>query len=352
MRKLFGALLALGLMMSGMFGVAAQDANTALGDGYGSPATWFDDRGNAIASVEVTEVIEDWDEYDPNRAPARGYFYYAVAITVTNLDSGDIDVSARDFSLLDTMGLNNARSSATADATSGTEVFIDTAPVAAGESVDLVMVYELFNDTAPAMLVWQADRGKLVLVNLVDGTHEMSAVVQGLGVPATWSDDRGNQMATIEVTEVTDDWQDYEPNRQPDRGSRYVAVHFSITNISDTDLEVNPYNLSLIDTEGTNNSTANVRVAEDAEFEVFSDRQDVASGESVEGMLVFHLFSGIVPVGLVWQPEFGMLNVVLLNDGTDTSVATPVGGTGYENDADDDLENDADELDVLATPDA
>lgn len=331
MRKLFSTLLALGLMMSGVFSVAAQDSGTALGDGIGSPATWFDDRGNAIATVEVTDVIEDWNEYEDNRAPARGYLYYGVVITVTNIDSSDIEVSARDFSMVDTLGLNIGRSNATAAAGSTMDVFTDSAPVAVGESAELMIVYELFSDTAPAMLVWQAERGQLVLVNLGDGSGETSAVVQGLNMPATWSDDRGNEMATIAVTDVADDWQDFDTNRQPDRGSRYVAVHFSITNISNADIEVNPYNLSLVDTEGANNTTANVRVAEGSETEVFSDRQNVAPGESIEGMLVFQLFDSVEPVGLMWQPSSGVLNVVLLTEGE----AAPVMDATPEADADD-----------------
>lgn len=338
MKKFIGSLLAVAMMMSGVVGVAAQDTETAYGSGIGSPATWFDDRGNPVASVEVTDVIEDWTEHEANRGPARGYLYYAVVLDVTNLGSGDIEVSARDFSLVDTMGLNNARSSIAADPGSSIEVFSDTAPVAAGESAEFVVVYELFSDVSPAMLVWQADSGQLVLVNLSDGNQEPSAVVQGMNTPATWSDDRGNEVATIEVTNLTDDWQDHDPNRAADRGSRYVAVSFTITNISDASFEVNPYNLSLVDTEGTNNSTSSVRAAEDGETVLFSDRQDLAPGESVEGTIVFQLFSGIDPVGMIWQPEYGILNVVVLVEGSDVA-ATPELDT-------DQLED----LDPFATP--
>lgn len=319
MKKLIGLLLAFGLITSSLASVTAQEAATAFGDGINSPATWFDDRGNAMASLEVTELIEDWSEYEENREPARGYLYYAVVMNVTNVASDDIEINPRSFSMTDSLGLNLSRANTTAAEGASRAVFADTVSLASGESTELMLVYELFSDVSPALLVWEADRSQVVLIGFSDDSLESSAVATGLNSPATSADDRGNEFASIEVTGITDDWQDHDPNRQADRGSRYVAVDFSITNLSDTEIPVTVHNLSLIDAEGAVNGTSNTQAAEGSGTVVFSSNEDIAPGETLEGTLIFQLFTGVDPVGLMWQPQSGMMNVVILDEGTDVA---------------------------------
>ena len=324
MRKLVTLLLAAAMSVTGIVGVAAQEADNAVGTGIGSTAVYFDDRGNQLATLEVTEVEAGWSEYGDNGAPARGYDYHAVHFTITNDSAAELEINQNRLSLVDTQGLNNTRKNVRLDSGADTNVLTDNVVLDAGESRDATLVFELFSDVFPALFMWQPDSGSLVIVNVSDGTAEESAVVTGLDTSATFADDRGNVVGSIEVLEVEDGWQDHQENRTPDRGMRYVAVHFQITNLSSAPIEMNPYNVSLLDSESTNNARANVNAMETADVQVTSDRVDIAPGESFQGMMVYTLFEGVEPPALIWQPEYGVITAVILSDdgaGTETEVA-------------------------------
>lgn len=325
MRKLFSALLALGIMMSGVMGVAAQEAGSAYASGVGSSATWTDDRGNVVATLEVTDVVADWDEYDDRSAPTRGYVYYAVTFAVTNEGSGSVEVERNRFTLLDSAGLNNSSSRVDAADGSTAEILEDTASLEAGEQGEFTLVFQLFSDVTPAMFTWQPDSGRIVLVNVGEDGVDPTSVATGFDAPATWTDDRGNQVASLEVLEIEEDWQDYGEYETPDRGSSYVAIHFRVTNLSNADIEVEPFNLSMLDSESANNGRSYARGNDDVADSIFIDSTSVAPGESIEGLLVFEVFGGVEPVALIWQPEWGALSIVVLSDdeATQGTDATP-----------------------------
>lgn len=324
MKRMIGAILTVVLALSSLAGVAAQDAETAYGTGINSPASWFDDRGNAIATAEVTEVNDNWTEYQDNSAPDRGYVYYAVSITVTNVSSNEIELNSNDFSLIDSMGLSVGRANVSSLDDAATPAFTDRIPLATDESIDVMLVFELFNDVSPALLLWAADSWQNVLFNLSDGTVESSAVVTGVSTLSTSTDEQGNPTASLEVTGITDDWQDYDANQEPDRGARYVAVSFTVTNLTGDDMEVHTNHFTLTDTEGAVQRNSNVRLADGAETELL-ETTDLAPGESIDGTLVFHLFSGVEPVSLMMQSDNRLYNVVIVveGDAAETPAAEP-----------------------------
>lgn len=340
MRKLITLLLAAAMSVAGVAGIAAQDSGDTAGSGVGSTAIYFDDRGNQIATLEVTEVEAGWSDYADNGAPSRGYDFHAVHFTVTNDSDAPLEINTSRFSLVDTQGLNNSRAYVRVAEGSESNVLEDTVNLEAGETLEAALVFELFSDVSPAAFIWQPGSGTLVMAYVGDGSAEENAVVTGLNVPATFADDRGNPLGSIEVTEVEDSWDDYQENRGPDRGVRYVAVHFTVTNLSDAPIEVNPFNLSLLDSESANNGRAFTAASETAEVQVTDDSVDVAPGESFDGMLVYTLFDGVDPLALIWQPEFGVITVVILDDA----------GVETETEATPEEESDVDLNDLIATP--
>lgn len=324
MRKLMGAILALGMILTGFLGVAAQDAGTSYGVGLNAPATWFDERGNPLATMEVTGVDPDWSDYDPNYEPDRGYVYLAVSFTITNISEDAIMVDPYDFSMLDSEGANTSSAFVQAAEDGDTVLFEEETEVAAGESMDGIIVFTMFSSVSPAMFIWQPDSGKLVMVNLSDGAA--ASVGNGLGTPAVWTSERGDSIATFEVTGIVEDWQDYDEYSKPERGTTYIAVTVLLTNTSDVDLEVNPYDFSMIDSESSNLSTSYASAAEDAETELLVDAVVLAPGESTEGTLVFSMFDSVTPVGMMWQPEYGRLAIVILSEGdAPAGNSTPAG---------------------------
>ena len=121
---------------------------------------------------------------------------------------------------------------------------------------------------------------------------------------------------------------------------RDVAVHFTVTNHTDAPIEMNPFNLSLLDSESANNGRAFATASETAEVQITDDSLEVAPGESFDGMLVYTLFEGVDPMAFIWQPEYGVITAVILDDAGD---ATETEATPEE-------ENDVDLTDLIATP--
>lgn len=207
MRKLLTALIALGMMMSGFVAVSAQDtaaADPAIASGFDTPATWTDERGNPVATVSVQSIDPEFSDYSEYSAPDRGYTFVAVNFTITNISGSSMIVEPYDFSLLDAQGRNNGRAYVSQDENPQTVLFEDDLALAADESAELVLVFQMPADIAPAAFMWQPDSGMIVIIDVSEGA-EGSAIATGLNAPVTWTDDRGNEVATLQVTGVNTD---------------------------------------------------------------------------------------------------------------------------------------------------
>jgi predicted heme/steroid binding protein len=329
MRRLLTVLIAAGMLMSGMLTASAQDAVSAVATGTGSPVTWTDERGNQVATMQVTNVENDWQGYGEYYAPERGYIYVAVTFEVTNTSESSLIVGAYDFSMMDAEGRNNGRSFASVAEDSDEQLFEEDAALADGETVELKQVFEVPNAVPAAAFIWQPDSGILLVVDVSEGAVENSAIASGLNTSAIWTDDRGNPVATIEVTGINTDWQDYGEYYEPERGMVYVAIDFKVTNVSSSNFILEQYDFSLLDNTGLNNSRAWAEAAENAD-PVFSEDVPIAAGETHEGTIVFALYDDLGPSVLVWQPDSGVLHFVMIGEGSQaalsgTPAATPQG---------------------------
>ncbi len=333
MRRLLTVLIAAGMLMSGMLAASAQEAGSAVATGTGSPVTWIDERGNEIATMQVTDVENDWQGYGEYYEPERGYIYVAVTFEVSNISGSSLVVGAYDFSMMDAEGRNNGRSFVSVDEGSDEQLFEEDAAVADGETVELKQVFEVPNAVPAAAFVWQPDSGVLLIVDISEGALENSALANGLNTPATWTDERGNPVATIEVTGINPDWQDYGEYYEPERGMVYVAIDFKVTNVSSSNFVLENYDFSLLDNTGMNNPRTWAEPAEDAD-PIFSEDVAIAAGETYEGTIVFAVYDDLEPSVLVWQPESGVLHFVMLGEGSQgapgsvpagTPAATPAG---------------------------
>jgi hypothetical protein len=174
------ALMALFMMIGSTATVAmAQDATpeagtatsgeaTAFGVGLDSPATYFSDRGDPVTTITVLDVERGWQDYGEYYAPDPGIEYVAVTFSVENLSRSNIIVEPFDFSMLDGLGRNNSRSYVSVDEGSDVQIFEDDTALASGETAELTIVFEVFEETDFAYFMWQPDSGVIVMVDLRD----------------------------------------------------------------------------------------------------------------------------------------------------------------------------------------
>ncbi|MCO5216907.1 MAG: DUF4352 domain-containing protein [Thermomicrobiales bacterium] len=323
MKKLITALLAFTMLFSSIGAAMAQDAPSAVATGFDSTATYMDSRGREVATMSVTGVVDDWDEYDSYYGPERGSVYRAVEFTVTNISGGSMIIRNYDFSLIDATGRIISTAWVEAAETSETVLFSQDVPLADGESADLVLVFETLKDVDGAALVWQPEYGILVLAQFGGDDVQDSSFGHGFGGVATWTDDRGNPVGTLVVNEIEADWMDYDQYSQPERGQVYKAVHFTVTNVSSSSLIIGPYDFTLLDNGGVNNSRAWATASADTETVLFDNDVPLAPGESYEGVMIFSMYDDLEPVAVIWQPDYSIYNVVILtatDAGTDGSV--------------------------------
>lgn len=331
MKKYLATFLALMLLVTGLAPIAAQDSGPALATGTGSPATWYDERGRAMATVEVTEVMEEWTDYSEYSAPSPGVVFRAVKFNINNIGDTNLIVEPYDFSMVDTSGRNTGRTYVSESETSTMPVFSDDTALAAGETGEFLLVFEMYDDVFPSVLVWQPESGKLVMVDLEAELGDTPAKSSGLDAPVTWTDDRGRPMATFTVTNVQLGWEDFDDFYEPEVGTHYVAVHFTVENLSSGNLIVEPYDLSLVDSDGTNTGRSWTSTADGLDYTLFEEDTPLAAGETMEGVIVFQTTTDVSPAALLWQPDSGLFNLVTLEGVESASpeaspVASPASG--------------------------
>lgn len=183
MKKIMSALF----MMILMFGVvsssalaqmdatpeAGEDSGSAGGDsafarGFDTPAVLFSERGDTIATLTVTDVERAWQDYGEFYEPAAGKEFVAVTFEVSMESRGSILVSGYTFTLLDGYGYMNTSTYVEAAETSDAPVLLEDVDVASGETVEFVVVFEVFEDAPLGILMWQPEFSFFALVDFTD----------------------------------------------------------------------------------------------------------------------------------------------------------------------------------------
>lgn len=153
-----------------------------------------------------------------------------------------------------------------------------------------------------------------------DGGEDVAApagetsFAKGLDAEATYFSERGDPVATLKVVDIERGWQDYGEYYEPDPGVEYVAVTFEVSVVSRGNLVVEPYDFSLIDGIGRNNSTSYADASEDSGVVLLEDDAAVASGETAEFTVIFEVYEE-TPLGyFMWQPDSGIIIMIDLTE--------------------------------------
>lgn len=168
MKHMFRFVMLLGLLMSPSLIASAQTPVADSGEpkayahGLNQPATFFDDRGNPIFEVMVTGMESDWQDYDEYSAPERGMVYVKVDFTFTNLTDRAEIISPYTITLVDTMGLAVDQ----AYISDNPEIMIEDTPIDPGATVEGSLVFAVYQDLEPMMVVWQPDYALFVFIYL------------------------------------------------------------------------------------------------------------------------------------------------------------------------------------------
>ena len=184
MKKFVSAFIAL-MMMFGTMSTAtlAQRSSTpeveaettevtegeyAYARGFNAEAILFSERGDTIATLVVTDVERDWQDYAQYYEPTAGKIFVAVTFEVTMESRGSLLVSSYTFQFLDGWGFMNSAAWVEADETADVPILVEDTDVASGETVEFVVVFEVFEDAPLGYFLWQPEYGFFVMIDLTD----------------------------------------------------------------------------------------------------------------------------------------------------------------------------------------
>jgi len=124
------------------------------------------------------------------------------------------------------------------------------------------------------------------------------------GDPVTVVNEQGEDVAQITVEEVIDPFDEHEEGYEPERGTRYVAVRFTIEATGEDPVPVSASDFSLQDSQGFWLGTTTVtRTAEQESDDPALEDTELAPGDSASGLLTFVVFEENTVDQIIWQPS-------------------------------------------------
>lgn len=143
----------------------------------GSPVSLLSEDGGEIGTLTVGEISDPLADVDPSYSAPRGYHYVGVSVTIENTSSRPLSVDPSRLSIIDSDGFLNTyygvyRTSEATEATPDLQ-YADLAP---GDSISGLVTFSVFNDSAPAYLIWTDSYTQYLIVLTFDNAPAVLSV--------------------------------------------------------------------------------------------------------------------------------------------------------------------------------
>ena len=148
--------------------VAVESGQTSFAKGLDAEATYFSERGDPVATLTVIDIERGWQDYGKYYEPDPGVEYVAVTFEISVVSRGNLVAKPYDFSLIDSLGRNNSRSYVSPDEDSGAVIFEDDAAIASGETAEMTVIFELYEESQMGYFMWQPNSGIIIMVDLTE----------------------------------------------------------------------------------------------------------------------------------------------------------------------------------------
>lgn len=307
--------LTLGIMAPGVAqaqsGTPETESTGSFGVPLGTAVPIVGPDGSPIGTITVSGITDPFTGFDASSAPQRGYHYALAEVTISNTGSSPMEVYPNYIMGIDNEGFVTDQPYITyTDATLAPLEYNEA--LAAGASVTGVIPYQLFGDTTLDRLVYSPT------YDLQITALDLRTAPVVAGTPVSIIDTSGAPVAEVTVNGVTDPFTGYDSSSAPPRGSRYILVDVTVTNLGAGVLSTSPSDFWVVDADGfVLSSTYTTRT--DQTLPDF-DYLDLNPGESQQGALVYEVFEGVPPAQVSWGDGYTSLNVVAdLAAGTGTA---------------------------------
>ena len=142
------------------------DVSGSSSPAVGETVTAYNESGDELAAVTVTDYVDPFEDYDRFSEPEDGSRIVAITVEVENLVTNDgLDFERNGFSLQTTEGLLVGYAFVTPDEDSGIEEFEDTR-IGGGDTAEGTIFFVLPEDLEVSGIIFQPDTG--IVVNIGD----------------------------------------------------------------------------------------------------------------------------------------------------------------------------------------
>ncbi|MDQ3541930.1 MAG: DUF4352 domain-containing protein [Chloroflexota bacterium] len=189
MRKMLLALLAMLFLMGGSASLVATAQDDATPDAtpegeaeeavestnpvdpaIGDTVTYYGQNGEPVGEITVTEITRNWEDYGEFEEPDPDVEYIAFTIEVESLTSrGAIDVDPYRFQLQSPAGFVYTTSFVQGAEGLEPAVVTESTSLAEGETLEGLLVFEVFADEELAHLFWTPDSSFLLTIANLEG---------------------------------------------------------------------------------------------------------------------------------------------------------------------------------------
>lgn len=169
-------------------------ASNSSAGASGGPTSILGEDGGELGTLTIGEISDPLEDADPNYAAPRGYHYIGVEVTIENTSSRPLSVDPSRLRIHDTDGFVNSyygvyRDTEATDALPNLE-YSDLAP---GDSITGLVNFSVFNDSAPAFLVWTDGYTQFQIVMTFDDAPSIPSIDE---IPVTAAGSVSTPVAT------------------------------------------------------------------------------------------------------------------------------------------------------------
>jgi hypothetical protein len=287
------ALLGAPLLASAQQATPAPSLSAALS---GQPVKVIGPEGGEVAQIALTQLADPFEDYVANSPPEHGFRFVLAQVSVQNTGARPFQVDPNAFALLDADGYLNGH----VGISRGEDVTVpdlEYQEIAPGDTISGAVAFQVLAGATLDALLFLPSSDQAVTVAALHPTPAPAP-----GQPASIAGPSGKEIEQVTVSDLTDPFQDYDPNSAPERGNHFVALTLTVKNTSPRPMAVDPSAVFLLDSEGFLYRSGNVYRANEASPPDLQYQDALAPGAETSGFVGFQVLNGSHPVAVVYRP--------------------------------------------------
>jgi hypothetical protein len=278
--------LAMALMLVFSFAAGIQTRPASAQPAAAAEAISITDAaGDPWVDVSVDSFTPDFTGYDRNYAPARGFQFAHITVTITNTGASPFSPNAYSFVLIDTEGFVSDSAFVVVDETQAPPM-LGSEILEPGQSETGSVVFEMLAGTEAAAIGYSVTWDRFTFLALNGTPPALGETVEVLGPDA-------QPIANITVDEWLDPLPGVDSSSAPERGHHFGAAVVTIENIGGGPIQTDPWTFKMVDSDGYESSGSNpYRPEPEIEDLPYTE---LATGDSLTGIVSFQVFNTATP---------------------------------------------------------